>query len=141
MKKDRDQLAISFLTCRTVGEVCTRHGISESTFYRIRKDPAFMAAVAEQKQILFHKSMMIAQAASLEAVEVLRQVAADITYPPSARVSAAGRILDMAQNAFDAEQLTERLNALERRLENAEKTNIIQINPRTPGGAGATAVG
>lgn len=125
MKVDRDKLAIDFLTMRTVGEICKKHKISESTFYRIRREDGFMGVVKEQKDRMFLTTILTAQAASLEAMEALRDILADKDSPASARVSAAGRILDMAQDSFDAEAIIARVKQLEERLEASEKVKKI----------------
>ncbi len=117
MKPDHDKIALDLLLCRTSQEVCERNGISQSTFFRLKKDTQFIDIVREKKKQLFHQTMMKAQAYSLDAVEVLREVSLDSCAPASARVSAAAKIIEIGQNVHDQEEIVERLDDIERRVE------------------------
>jgi hypothetical protein len=123
MKPDLEQLAMDKLLCRTRVEVCSKNQISESTFYRLQREPEFAAILRETKNKLFSEARSVAQASCLEAVVVLRQIASDESAPPSARVSAAGRLIDMGQTSFEAEEIIDRLDQLERRIFNEKKTD------------------
>ena len=122
MIPDKARIALDLLLCRTNLEVCQRNQISETTLYRLKKEPEFQEIVSAQKRALFQDAMQKAQAYGAEAIEVLRDVATDATAPPSARVSAASKILELGSTMFDQEEITERITALERSL-HAESKN------------------
>lgn len=133
MKIDRKQLAVSMLTCRTIDEICQKHKISISTFYRIRQEPGFSEMVNKEKEKLYLQAMIIAQAATLEAIETLRNIHLDTKNPPSARVSAAGKIIETGQAAFDAAEIMERVAEVERRLSDAEALSKFAVIKRSAG--------
>jgi hypothetical protein len=125
MKQDREKIALDILLCRSIVEVCEKNGISESTCYRIQRENGFDSIMREQKNQLFAQARATAQAAGREAVDTLRVILVDTGAPASARVSAAGKLLDMGFAVFEQEEIVDRLTELERRL-NCEK-NIHQL--------------
>ncbi len=115
MKPDVDKIALDTLICRTTDEVAGKNSISVSSLYRIRQGADFAEAVKRHKANLFRDAMNTAQASASDAVATLREIIGDGQAPASARVSAAGKLLDIGLSVYDQEEIVERLVALERR--------------------------
>lgn len=93
-------------------------GCSEATLWRYTHDPDFIAAYREAKRAAINLAVSRLQQAAGEAVEVLRGVMNSETDPASSRVTAARAILDGALKAVENEDLTARVEILEKHLIN-----------------------
>ncbi len=113
MKMNRNKIALDMLLCNSVTDVCQLNSISESTYYRLKKDKKFTLILEEAKNKLFKDSMSEIQALSSVAVRTLKEVALDKTASASSRVSASSRILDIALTAYDIDIILERIELLE----------------------------
>ena len=136
MKPDVDTIALDTLICRTTDEVATKNGISVSALYRIRQGADFAEAVKRHKANLFRDAMNTAQASASDAVQTLRAIAADATAPASARVSAAGKLLDVGLSIYDQEEIIDRLISIERRIGDAKGYAQLPVSPRADQGLG-----
>ena len=88
-------------------------GISNATAWRWMRDPKFIEQYREARREIMRQTTARLQAAGAESVECLRAVQRD-GESESARVSAARTILEHALKAVDLEDLTDRVEALER---------------------------
>lgn len=122
IKYNREQIALDLLLCNSNKEVCKKNNISEATLFRLKRDPKFQSLVNEQKQKLFNTAMEKAQSYSVIALETLKEIITDKEAPASARVSASSKIIDLAQCINDTENITKKLEEIERWL-NESKEN------------------
>jgi hypothetical protein len=111
-----EQIAIDLLLCKSNADVCKKNDISEATLYRLKKDNNFKEILDKQRKALFSETMQKAQAYSLAAVEVLHEISTDKSAPQGSRVSASVKIIELGQNAYDHEQIIDRINDLEKIL-------------------------
>jgi DNA-binding MurR/RpiR family transcriptional regulator len=114
--RKKDQAILALLTHPTIGEAADTAGVSEVTLWRWLQDQDFQQSYREAKRQVVQQALTRVQQVSGEAVDVLRDVMADDTKPPSSRVTAARTILDMALKSVEIEDLEARIEALERRI-------------------------
>ncbi len=113
----KEKAIISLLAYPTIQAAATKTGISEVTLHRWLKEEGFKAAyLAARRQAVSNAVARLSQICS-EAVEVLRQVMNDSETPASARIAAARAILDAALKAVETDDLSDRINTLERNIE------------------------
>jgi hypothetical protein len=92
-----------------------RAGVAERTAGRVVRDPRFRRLLKRARGRLWRSLAGQLTAACRDAIATLQAVATDERKPATARVSAAGRLLDLAlryRESFDTER---RLTALEAR--------------------------
>ena len=118
----QESLIIALLSSPDIQTAAVNAGISESTAWRwLREDEEFQAKYkAAKKQALSIAIAQLQQAAS-EAVQTLRDVAADTSSPASSRVSAAKSILELAMKASEIEDIEQRLAELEAQVKERGK--------------------
>lgn len=119
-KYNKDKIALDLLLYPSNIEVCKKNNISETTLYRLKKDTEFQKILTEQKEKLFHNTMTKAQVYSLQAIEILMEIAKDKKAPCSSRVSASSKIIEYGQSMFDQEVILKKLDEVERKI-NEEK--------------------
>jgi|SRR5215475_9001509 len=88
--------------------------VGETTIHRWLNDPIFSAALKESRERVFESTLAALQGASSKAVETLLDVMKDEKAQPSARVSAARTMLELAIKGRDQLELSERLAYLEK---------------------------
>lgn len=120
-KYNREQIALDLLLCSSNLEVCKKNNISETTLYRLKKEDDFMEILNKQKEKLFSNTMTKAQAYSLEALEILMEIARDKEATHSSRVSASCKVIEFGQSMYDQEVIVKRLEEIERGLNEKQK--------------------
>lgn len=91
--------------------------ISETTLWRWLQEPLFSAAYRTARGRLLEGTLTALQAASVRAVETLRNVLDDATAKPGEKISAARSILEYALKGREVLETEERLAYLEKMLE------------------------
>lgn len=110
----RQQQAINaLLTEPTIRAAAAKAAISETTLWRWLGSSDFAQAYRNAQARLLEGMLNFLQAASLDALKVLRDVLLDGEAQASARVSAARVILETTFRARDAVQIEARMAALE----------------------------
>lgn len=90
-----------------------RAGIAKATAQRYRELPPFKEAYRDAKRKAMEQVTTSLQQASIEAVEVLKNVMNDEQAPPSSRIQAARTVLDNAYKGIELDDLTERIEEVE----------------------------
>ena len=117
-KLNKEKIATNLLMCPTYEEAAEKSGVSKSTLYRLRKkDAEFQEVLQSVKKDMFQDAMRKAQAYSMQSLETLKQIMDDQSATDSSRVSAARTILELGLNCAEQELILEKIDALERRLE------------------------
>lgn len=119
MKHDDDKIERAVeaaLASPRVEEAARQCGMSRTTFWRITQQPEFKFRLNETRMRLSRLIVDSLQANALLAVGTLRAIMQDQQAPVSARVSAAGRLLDLSLRAKEQLEMTERVAALEATL-------------------------
>lgn len=112
----RAQAIVALLSASTVAEAAARAGIGYRTLKTWRTQPEFMAEYRRAKQELLEAATGRLHRAMAGAVDVLDRVANDADAPTAARVTAAARILEIGFHAHEIDELTARLEKLEREM-------------------------
>lgn len=106
----------ALLSCETVAAAAKKSKLGEATVYRYLRDEKFKAAYRAARSELVEHSIAQLQRDCVVASKTLREVCEDKTAPASARVSAAKNILDGAIKAVELQDLTARLEEVERNV-------------------------
>ena len=112
---------LALLSCKTMDDAAKKIEVAPSTLFRWLQDNAFRQQYQKAKSQCVSQAIARLQQASLEAVEVLQTVMADITTPPSVRVTASKTIIDSAIKGVELEEIVLRTEKLEKLLEEKEK--------------------
>lgn len=116
-----ESLIIALLSTPDIQSAAIKAGISESTAWRWMQDDEFQAKYKAAKKQALSVAIAQLQAATGEAVQTLRDVAADADSPASSRVSAAKSILELAIKAAEIEDIEQRLSDLEAQIKERKK--------------------
>lgn len=116
--KPKQVAAISaMLAYPTLREAAEASGTPESTLFRWLNDPDFKAAYDQARARLLEGALAALQAASTEAVFVLRSIMNDGAAPAGVRVRAAASIIELGLRARGELETEERLRQLEAALQ------------------------
>src|SRR5215813_9455139 len=115
MKQDDEiQMAVNaLLTCPRIEMAAQQCGISRTTLWRLTQQPEFQARLREARLQLSRDIVNSLQANALDTVNTLRAVMHNDEAPPSTRVSAAGKLIELSLRAKDQLDMEERVAALE----------------------------
>ncbi len=110
----QDKAIAALLSSATIQNAAKEAGISERQIHRwLADDQEFDAAYRRARWRATQQAIARLQQLSSAAVTVLISIAADKHMPPSSRVAAASKLLDLALRAVEVEELEARLTALE----------------------------
>jgi DNA-binding MurR/RpiR family transcriptional regulator len=98
----------------TISEAAKVLGVGETTLYRYMRDAQFSDALKRARRAAVAQLTARLQAGASGMAGVLQTIAEDETAPASARVSAARAVIDYTLKAVELEDLSERLEALEK---------------------------
>jgi len=113
----QDKIIAALLSSENFREAAKNAGISEATLYRQLKDETFQTAYKAAKREIVNHAVGQLQKATGTAVKTLGSILEDASAAPSARVSAAKVVLEMAVKAVEIEDLEDRISNLERLVE------------------------
>jgi hypothetical protein len=123
LPKKQELAIIELLSCPTVREVALKTKVSEVTLYRWLQDDTFRAHYRKVRRKVVEQALGTLQKACSEAVKTLIEVASDKESSAPARVASARTILEFAVKAVELEDLSERIEELERIARSKEKSN------------------
>ena len=104
----------ALLTSATIQGAAREAGISERQIHRwLADDQEFDAAYRRARWRATQQAIARLQHVSTAAVTVLISIAADKHMPPSSRVAAASKLIDLALKSVEIEELEARLSNLE----------------------------
>ena len=121
LPRKRQQAIAALIEHSTMKEAARAIGIGEATLHRWLKDQSFLASYRETKKCIVDHAITCLQRATGEAVKVLQEILSDPDKPPSSRVTAARTILDMAVKAVEMDDLTSRIEEIERTIEGGRR--------------------
>jgi hypothetical protein len=110
---------MALMTHATLDEAAAVAGISPSTARRWYATDEVKAELRRRQEEAVSHSLSRLKSCMTEALDVLRCVMADAGYPPSSRVAAARAVLDNAFRAVEADNILERIEALEKQMKEA----------------------
>lgn len=116
-KNKKWELAIAaLLTTPTIKEAAEKCGMGENTLLSWLKIPEFAEQYKEAKRQVLDVAINRLQTIAGEAVECLRDVLTNQDNPASARVSAAKSVLELSAKAVEIEDISTRLDELEKTI-------------------------
>ena len=115
LRGKRHKLLIALLTSGSTAQAIATAGIAENTAYKYMHEPDFSAALREARRDVLNRTTSSLTASTEKDLAVLNEVMDDDEAPASSRVAAAKLVLDVAFNAVQADDLQERIEAIEQR--------------------------
>jgi hypothetical protein len=107
----------AMLVCGSVAEAARRANLSETHGYRLLHSEHFIQKFNEIRQESLGLAIAQAQRLSALAIQTLRGICEDESAPASARVAAAGKILDLSVETATRESERERAKAIQASLQ------------------------
>ena len=107
----------ALLESRGVAEAAAKAGVPVRTVYRwLERDPTFQTALQRQEELILDTAARRLLQLQDVALSALHMVMAGRDTPPSARVAAAGRVLDALLKLRELRTVEARLAAIEQQL-------------------------
>lgn len=100
----------------SVPDIATSLGVSERHVRRLLREPSVREQIAALDRELLKAVSRRAATLAPHALTVLGQIFASKSEPPAARVSAAGRTLDLLLKVTELAELSERIDRLEEQM-------------------------
>lgn len=116
-KLNHEKLALYILTTSSIRDAATKAGVSESTVYRLRKEPDFQVILDNIKNQMFQDTIQKSQGYCLEMLEVLREIAVNPLANDSSRVSAARSILELGIQTKATELVQQEVDEIKKLME------------------------
>jgi hypothetical protein len=116
LSEEDERLLAALVAYPTKTAAAQALGISRSTIYYRLKDEDLRAAYDELRAAAIADATDSLMSVAENAVAVLHALANDTGVPAQTRVTAAGKILDMALRAHELTDVLARLEALEREM-------------------------
>lgn len=113
----QEKFMVAMVTSKTITEAAERAGITRGTAHRYLKDITFKKVCRRYRSELMQQTTSLLQSASIEAVEVLRNIMLDDSISPYARQQSAQTILNAAYKAHELDDIVEMVEELEARFE------------------------
>lgn len=110
----------AMVTSKTITEAAERAGIGRVTAHNYLKDITFKRAFRRYRSELMQQTTALLQSASIEAVEVLREIMLDKSISPYARQQSAQTVLNAAYKAHELDDIVEMVEELEARFEDEQ---------------------
>ncbi len=114
LPRKTEQAISALLHFPTIEEAAKSIGIAEATLSRWLKDPDFRSAYQEARRQTVEQATATLQQLTNSVAKTLKAIVEDDKAPASARVMACRTVLEMAQRGVEVEELTARVEALER---------------------------
>lgn len=107
---------MALLNNPTVRDAAKAAKVSESTFWRYLREPAFIARYRAARRDSVEHAISQLQTDAAHAARGLREIGDDTTAPASARVTAYRAIIEQAIKGVELNDLMERIERLEEAL-------------------------
>ena len=111
-----EQAVSALLTCPRVEDAAKLCGVNRTTLWRMSQEPEFQTRLQAARLQLSRDLVNSLQANALDATTTLREIMRDGKVSATARVAAAGKLLDLSLRAREKLEIEERLAALEAAL-------------------------
>jgi len=116
----QERALVALLDCGVIKEAAKTVGVNEATLWRWLQSPEFQSRYRAARRQLVETAIAQLQSDCTVAVRVLRAVAEDKNAPASSRVAAAKTIIEQSVSAIQLTDLQERLEEVERLLQEQE---------------------
>ncbi|HEL2333540.1 TPA: replication protein [Streptococcus suis] len=116
LTKRQENFLANLLLTGNVAKASELSNITRKTGYEYLKSATFKRVYRERRSEQLKEATALLQNASIEAVEVLRDIMKDETVNPYARVQSAQTILTTAYKTVETVEIVEQLEVLEAKL-------------------------
>ena len=116
----QEQAIVELISGATIDGAAAACKVSTRTLKRWLADDDFQREYKAARRRLIESATGKLREAMTKAVGVLDKIAGDTNAAPTARVTAASRILELGLRSHEIEDLADRLSQLERDLERSE---------------------
>ena len=114
----QEKFMIALMATNTILDACKQAGIANHTGYKYLNDPEFKVEYLKLRRETMQQATNKLQQAAVIAVETLENVMLDAeNSTPSARVQAARTVLENAYRGLEIDDIQQRIEQLEKRLE------------------------
>jgi hypothetical protein len=124
----QERALVALLSTTTTEEAAKRAGLTSRTLRRYLRIPEFRAEYLERRREIVSAALTLAQQRAPVAVSVLSTIMGDTSKPPTVRVSAASKVLDVAVKGVETEDLVERVAELQAEIDKLK--SLAQLLPR-----------
>jgi len=121
LTRKQQKAIVALLACPSIEAAAAVAGIGQRSLYRWLRLDQFQQAYASARKEIVSQAVTKLQATMTAAVDTLQTVMSDPEAPPSARVSAAKTVLDLALKSGQLEEVETRLAAIEKRIERGNR--------------------
>jgi len=112
----QEKALVCLLTEPNIRAAAKAAKVGETTIHKWLSDSKFKEAYREARKSALDRAIARLQQAAVSAVETLQEVMTDGEAPHSARVTAAKTVLDTAFKAYELEEITARVEELEKQM-------------------------
>ncbi|HML75431.1 MAG TPA: helix-turn-helix domain-containing protein [Anaerohalosphaeraceae bacterium] len=116
----QEQAILALLDSKSIREAARKAQVSERQLFRWIKEPVFDAAYRKARAKIFETSVSRLQAVSTKAIDTLEKVLDSKKAHPSTKVSAARCVLENVRKAVELDELSVKLENIERALHEFE---------------------
>lgn len=113
----QERAIMALLVEPTIRQAAKSCEVGETTLYRWLQEEEFVKAYRSARKQALAQTISRLQQATTRAVDTLQDIMGDKEAPPSSRVTAAKTVLEMSFKAFELEDLAEKVEELERYIE------------------------
>lgn len=116
LNQRQERFLKALLETPSLEQACKVADIAKNTGYKYLKDDTFMKEYRAIRRELMQQVTVKLQKSSEDAVHTLNEIMVDTDATPSSRVQAAKNILDIAYRSLELDDIQERVDYLESRL-------------------------
>jgi len=113
LSRKQEQAIVALIAQPTIPAAAMVTGVADVTLWRWLQRPDFLRAFREARRQVVEQALGEVQAATIDAVQTLRDVMLNPDTPPASRVAAARTILDTAIRGVELLDLESRIADLE----------------------------
>jgi hypothetical protein len=134
IRKAVDRVLLQALACgATVENAARKAGVCERTVYRRLEDQAFRRRVRDLRTEMMQRTGGMLTGAGMGSVKVLVDLQSDVAMPAGVRRRSARDVLELSLKFREADELEQRLAAVEARLASAAPAAAEEGHSDSPG--------
>lgn len=118
----QDRFLKALLEKSTIEQACKQAKINKTTGYKYLKDERFLLEYRKLRRESMQQVTARLQKASEQAVDVIVGVMLDEDNPPNVRQTAAKNVLDIAYRSIELDDISERMETLEKAMNRKDVT-------------------
>ena len=120
MKAYPESLITAFLTSYKPAEIMKLTGISKTTYYRLKRDPAFQRILTQRRSEIIRSAVLKMESYLNEDVEILQKIIRKEDISDQVRINGINLLMSQLATWKQTTDILERLQALEDAQTNSE---------------------